>query len=177
MWVKTLHGCCSRHFKKGTITWVYGLHSVLVKEHCAILESSSHDRGLLHQKMMTVMSHLRVNQTYHCFFFFGAGPDKSSAEADEMDSWDNYEDGKKNEGGQVSTPGQKMGKSYPPLHRSTRWKQPSSLCDQEIREEWRREVSLPCMAKQARLCLVCRISYFWQREKKETWPPQHLNLK
>ena len=62
----------------------------------------------------------------NALLFFSAGPNDSSVEADEMNSWHHYYNDAKNEGGEVGTTGQVMGKSYPPLQRSIqqRW-QPS----------------------------------------------------
>ena len=99
--------------------------------------------------------------------FFSAEANNPSAEPDEMDSGDDNDDAK-NKGGQVNTTGQEMSKSHPPLQRSTQRRRPPSschLCDQEIREECRREDDLPHVAKQAYLCPVCKMSATPEREK------------
>ena len=73
--------------------------------------------------------------------FFNAGSDESFVKPEKTDFEDN-DDGTKNEIGQVSITGEEIGGSHhPPLHRSTRQRRSPSLChlcDQEIKEDYRR---------------------------------------
>ena len=86
-----------------------------------------------------------------------------------MDSGDDKGDAK-NEGGQVGTTGQEMGESHPPLHRSMQQRRPPSpchLCHQEIREECRKEDSLPHMARVSTFVLDVQNEYYiWKRERE-----------
>lgn len=93
-----------------------------------------------------------ISETYapirdlHCSnspLFFSAGPDYSSTEPVETDAEDDTDDAN-NERDQVSTNAEETGGSCLTLHRSTQLRWPPSpchLCDQEISEEHRKEVT------------------------------------
>ena len=66
--------------------------------------------------MMAVIRHLRVTQMCHCFY--RAELDDSSVEPEEMD-FEDYGDNAKNERDPVGTIGEEIGRSHPPLCRST----------------------------------------------------------
>ena len=147
----------STQSKKRTVTgiYIYSHHFVLVN----MVPCHIRDLHLFYQKMITMMN--RLSEVNVPLFF--------NTEPDETDSGDDNND-PKNEGGQIDTTGQDMAESYPPLHRNSgqrRLPSPCHLWDQEIREEHRREDNLLRMAKQACLCLACRMNVTSEREREK----------
>ena len=150
VWVKSPHGRCSTQFKKGMVTGIYSLHSVLINR------ISRHIKDLRPRHRSVISEDNGSNSSSESdsstLLLYGIEPGDSSTELEEAET-DNAD--AENERGPLNIV---MEESRPILRRSSRRKRPPSpfhLCDCEIREEFKREMYLP-PEKRAHVCLACK---------------------
>ena len=113
VWVKTPHGWCSMQFKKGMVTGIYSLHSVLING------IPRHIRELRPRHRSVTLEDDGSNSSSESDSstpLYGTEPGNSSAGLEEAES-DN--DDAKNKSGSLNTVMEEVRESHPILHRSS----------------------------------------------------------